>query len=194
MGEKKEHTSLPPPTSSPIPHPHPQKTAGIGPFGAVLLLSSICSWSDEHGTRLRKWGKKWGIRKKRWRKCLPEYCDKKKMKLFMIMEYNKKKKCVVAFCHFLFFKNLLLLSLFIFEDQYFQGGVLFWRTFSMDAVYVFCIVSCLVYSGCSHHSKWVLAKNKKHTKKSSVLSHFTWSFNPAPFPFCPQRSRQEIGR
>lgn len=25
------------------------------------------------------------------------------MKLFMIMEYNKKKKCVVAFCHFLFF-------------------------------------------------------------------------------------------
>lgn len=94
---------------------------------------------------------------------------KKKKKLFMIMEYNKKKKCVVAFCHFLFFLNLLLLSLFIFEDQYFQGGVLFWRTFSMDAVYVFCIVSCLVYSGCSHHSKWVLAKNKKQKKKLSIV-------------------------
>lgn len=43
------------------------------------------------------------------------------------MEYNKKKKCG-SFCHFLFY--LMLLSLFIFEDQYFHGGVLFQRTFS----------------------------------------------------------------
>lgn len=53
----------------------------------------------------------------------------------MIMEYNKKKKRVVAFVISFFY--LMLLSLFIFEDQYFHGGVLFRRTFSKDAVFVF---------------------------------------------------------
>lgn len=51
----------------------------------------------------------------------------------MIMEYNEKKMCG-SFCHFFFY--LMLLSLFIFEDQYFHGGVLFRRTFSKDAVFV----------------------------------------------------------
>lgn len=50
------------------------------------------------------------------------------------MEYNKKKMCG-SFCHFLFY--LLLLSLFIFENQYFHSDVLFWRTFSKDAGFVF---------------------------------------------------------
>lgn len=57
----------------------------------------------------------------------------KKRTLLMIMEYNEKKMCG-SFCHFFFY--LMLLSLFIFEDQYFHGGVLFRRTFSKDAVFV----------------------------------------------------------
>lgn len=39
------------------------------------------------------------------------------------MEYNKKKKRVVAFVISFFY--LMLLSMFIFEDQYFHGGFLF---------------------------------------------------------------------
>lgn len=35
------------------------------------------------------------------------------------------------------FFYLMLLSLFIFEDQYFHGDVLFRRTFSKDAVFIF---------------------------------------------------------
>lgn len=46
-----------------------------------------------------------------------------------------RKKRVVAFVISFFY--LMLLSLFIFEDQYFHGGVLFRRTFSKDAVFVF---------------------------------------------------------
>ena len=75
----------------------------------------------------------------------------------MIMEYNKKKMCG-SFCHFLFFFlffNLMLLS-FIFENRYFHGGVPFHR-----ACFCFHIVIRLIYSGCSHHSKRVLAKKTK---------------------------------
>jgi len=34
----------------PFPSPLPEKTAGIGPFGAVLLLSSVYGRRDELGT------------------------------------------------------------------------------------------------------------------------------------------------
>lgn len=44
----------------------------------------------------------------------------------MIMEYNKKK-CVVAFV--ISFFIWCYYHCFIFEDQYFHGGVLFGRTF-----------------------------------------------------------------
>lgn len=67
------------------------------------------------------------------------------MKLFMIMEYNKKKKCVVAFCHFLFFFNLLLLSLFIFEDQYFQGGVLTYLFYGCCLCFLYCKLFSLLW-------------------------------------------------
>lgn len=87
----------------------------------------------------------------------------KKRKL-LIMEYNKKK-CVIAFVISFFY---LMLSLFIFEKQYFHGGVLFWHTFSKDAV--FCIVICLIYSG-SHHSKWVLAKNSNNNTHTHTHAH-----------------------
>lgn len=130
--------------------------------------------------------KKRGSSEKRWRKRLQKYVTKKKRKLSMIMEYNKKKMCG-SFCHFLFFIWCYYHCLF-FEDQYFQGGVPFWRTFSKDAVFVFCIVSCLIYSGCSHHSKWVLAKKTKRNninKKRSIVPTYP-NPTPAPLPFLSQ--------
>lgn len=43
----------------------------------------------------------------------------------MIMEYNKKKMCG-SFLSFPFLFDVIIM-MFIFEDQYFQGGVLFQR-------------------------------------------------------------------
>lgn len=67
---KKETFSCPPLSLSICP----RKTAGIGPFGAVLLLSSILRWSDELGT-LWDWEEKRGSREKSGRKHLQKYCD-----------------------------------------------------------------------------------------------------------------------
>lgn len=53
--------NVPYPTSIPS-HPYPKKTAGIGPFGAVLLLRSVCGWSDELGT-LWEWEGRRGTEK-----------------------------------------------------------------------------------------------------------------------------------
>lgn len=49
LNEIKKKTFSYLPLLHPFP-PIPKKTAGIGPFGAVLLLSSVCGWSDELGT------------------------------------------------------------------------------------------------------------------------------------------------
>lgn len=40
-----------------------------------------------------------------------------------------------SFCHFLFLFAVIIIVYF--EDQYFHSGVLFWRTFSKDAGFVF---------------------------------------------------------
>lgn len=78
----------------PFPSPLPEKTAGIGPFGAVLLLSSVYGRRDELGTLWEREEKR-GSREKWGRNCLQKYCDLKRK--LLIMEYNKKKKRVVAF-------------------------------------------------------------------------------------------------
>lgn len=163
-------------------HPHPERTAGQGPFGAVLLSSSVCRewWA------WKTWEEKRGSREKRGRKRLQKYCDKKR-KLFMIMEYNKKKKSVVAF----------VISFFIWCYYH----CLFLRinistvAFSLDVPLQGCcflLLCCKLfdYFGCSHHSKWVLA----YKKESAVLSQLVIpGLHFCPSLSVPKCSRRGIG-
>lgn len=124
--------------------------------------------------------RKEGNREKWGRKRLQKNCDLKR-KLFMIMEYNKKKKCG-SFCHFLFLFDVIIIV-------YFWGSIFpWWRSVStylfLGCCFCFCIVNCLIYSGCSHHSKWVLATTKK---ESAVLSQLVIPDpHSCPSPFLSQ--------
>lgn len=156
--QKKKTFFLPPP-----PPPQPKKTAGIGPFWCCPspLLRLLDGGSLEHFEK-KKEGKPRETREEASTEIL--WLKKKKRKLLMIMEYNKKKMCG-SFCHFPFF-YLMLLSLFIFEDQYFHGGVLFRRTFFWGCcLFVFCFLCCNLLDLLWLFTPFQMSIGKKKRKK-----------------------------
>lgn len=76
-----------------------------------------------------------------------------------------------------------------FEDQYFQGGVPFWRTFSKDAVFVF--LYCKLFDLLWLFTPFQMSIGKKekksnnNNKKRSIVPTYP-NPTPAPLPFLSQ--------
>lgn len=95
----------------------PQKTAGMGPFGAVLFLSSVC-WMEGWAWNTL-WTRGWEAQRNEGGR-LQKYCDLKKKTFDDYI--TRKRKCVVAFVISFFFWCCYW---FMFDDQYLHGCVRF---------------------------------------------------------------------
>lgn len=156
----------------------PQKTAGMGPFGAVLLLSFVC-WTEGWA-----WNTLWMKRKEEKQR---ETREEVSTEILWLKKENcrwlwniTRKKCVVAFVISFFY--LMLLSLFIF------GGSIFprWRSVSS---YLFLFSFCNLFD-----LLWLFTPFQMSIGEKKVLSQLVIPDppSPAPLPFCPKCSRQEI--